>query len=55
VELIADPNDGQSHAVDVDGVEHTYRRLRVDVADLVDAQAAREKLLDPVEEWLKQA
>jgi hypothetical protein len=55
VEQIADPNDGESHAVDVDGVEHTCRCLRVDVADLVDAQAVREKLLDPVEEWLVRA
>jgi len=45
-------DDGQVHAVDVEGVEHTFQALRVDIADLCDPEAVRARLLDPITQWL---
>lgn len=52
VHRIPDWDDGRVHAVAVEGVEHTYRHLAADIADLCDAAAVKEKLLDPIEQWL---
>jgi hypothetical protein len=52
VSQLPDWDDGGAHAVLVDGVEHTCRVFRVDIADLVDPEAVRAKLLDPIEQWL---
>ncbi|HSN99434.1 MAG TPA: hypothetical protein VLS89_14160 [Candidatus Nanopelagicales bacterium] len=54
LEAFQDVFDGKPHTVDIDGVGHTFRHLRVDVADLVDAQAMKARLLDPIEQWLRE-
>jgi hypothetical protein len=53
VEPLPDKYDGRVHAVKVDGIELTYARYAVNVAELVDESAANTKLCAPLEAWLK--
>lgn len=43
------------HCIKIESDEYTYRYFAVDIVDLSDEQAVKEKLLQPLLEWLKGA
>jgi hypothetical protein len=44
--------DGQEHKLDVGGVACQFRRLRVDLSDLLEEATVDKRLLQPVRQWL---
>jgi uncharacterized protein YjiS (DUF1127 family) len=52
VERTGDPFDGKEHTANVDDVAHTYRYFMIDLTELVDERAVKERLLVPLGGWL---